>query len=269
MPTPTDAVKDSNQLKLSWLSHQAAAAKVDTAGRSRRGLNPEAMLLRANWHLRELAQHKDKILEPLNADYKKRYNDAHQALPSKLEALVYAALEEGTLRLERPGVATDQLKALDKRGKELEDNGMFWMKMLAQLNKVSKQRIAAIEAGAGYIDRAADLAGISESLDAHWKTLDPIMQSAEAGASILSRADLVEMNNIATQITDIIVTRRADEAVNGVDWKQQLLGCLALCEQDWDTIRTSARFYFDRIGDTATHKSLIALRGMRTFSLRP
>jgi hypothetical protein len=269
MPTPTNDVRDSNQLKLSWLAHQAAAAKVDISKTYKRGINADAMMLRTMWHLRELAQHRDGILEPLNADYKKRYNDASKDLPSKLEALMYASAEAGKLRLELPGVATDTLRQLDKRGKELEEIGMIWMKVLSQLNKVSKQRIAAIEAGAGYMDRAGDLVAISESLDTHWKMLDPIMQSADADAAILSRADLVEMNKIATQISDVIVSRRADEAVAGVDWKQQVFGCLALCEQDWDIIRTSARFYFDRIKDKELHKSLIMLRGMTTFSLRP
>jgi hypothetical protein len=269
MPDPQNEVLDANKQKLSWLSHQDAASKIDTSGLSTRGINAQAILLRAMWHLRELGQYGDKIVEPFNADAKKRYNDAFKALPSKLEALLYASTEYGTQRLEIPGVATEKLQQLDKRGKALEDAGMFWLKVLVQLGKVSKQRVSAIEAGSGYMDRAADLAGISELLDTHWKQLAPMIQSAEADAKVITRAELVEMNQISIQISDLIVSRRAAESVPGVDWKQQYLGCFVLCDRDWEVVRTSARFYFDRVQDKASHRSLIALRAMRTFQLRP
>lgn len=266
---PTSQSTEETDRKAHWLIHQQAAEEADTSSVAARGTNPGAALMRCKWHLRELAQYEAQILELLSPAQKKRYTDAFKALPGKLEAWVYAAAELKTARLELPGAANDEVKLHTARGKELRERGLFWVKVLQQLGKVRRERVAAIEAGSGYLDLASDLVAISELLDANWKLLGGLLAEAEADAPIVTEAEVKEMKQIGVRLSDLLVSRRVAESVPGVDWKKQALGMMALCHADWEEVRTCARFYFDRVGDKLNHRSLIQLKGMNRFELRP
>jgi hypothetical protein len=269
MPTPDNTTDETSKRRQSWIKHQQAAADVDLTGFKDTGLQVEAMVLRCSWHLREIAQYGPKIEALLSADVKRAYREAWAALPEKLEALHHAHTEHSTNRLVIPGVETGTLQALDKRGKELEELGMPWLKVLVQLGKLPKQTVAAIESGAGYLDRAADLTQIAEHGLKHWKVLDALFKDAEPGTKILTKADLLEMGAVSNNIIGILTRQSGPVTEQGIDWRRQRLGCFVLCHNDWEELRSAARFYFDRIGDTDSHRSLLKLRGMRSFKLRP
>jgi hypothetical protein len=269
MPDPnTNAASEVTTWAQSWLKHQQAAEQA-AKGQKIGSIVVDAIALRALWHLRDLAPFNEAICAQLSAERKKAYKEALVAMPGQLEALQFAHREYSTARLVIPGVESETLQVLDKRGAELEELGMRWLEGLSLLGKVRRQTLETIKAGKGYLDRASDLNQIANLLTEHIKIIERQTAEAEPGAEIITRADIKEMDEVSVKMLGILQRQSGPAQVQAVDWKAQRMGCFLLCDASWESIRTAARFYFDTIGDKDSYKSLLQLKGMRQFKLRP